>query len=237
MNNIIESISNDLKITTKQVEVTLKLLEEGNTIPFISRYRKEATGGLDEEAIKSISEVYTYQVNLAKRKEDVIRLIEEKDLMTDELRDSIMASTKLVEVEDLYRPFKEKKKTKATEAIKNGLEPLAKIIMSFPTTFDEGGVSKFLNENVKSFEDAITGANQGENVLLVQYLDSLVRLDEFFELLASASQNQLPTLSIIGANKIQAGNDFVTRRGDKLNSLLKDPDYRDLTPNSKSIVA
>lgn len=85
--------------------------------------------------------------------------------------------------------------------------------------------------------DAITGANQGENVLFLQYLDSLVRLDEFFELLASSPQNQLPSLSIIGANKVQASNDFVTRRGDKLNTLLKDPDYRDLTPNSKSIVA
>lgn len=85
--------------------------------------------------------------------------------------------------------------------------------------------------------DAITGANQGENVLFLQYLDSLVRLDEFFELLASSPQNQLPSLSIVGANKVQASNDFVTRRGDKLNALLKDPDYRDLTPNSKSIVA
>ena len=85
--------------------------------------------------------------------------------------------------------------------------------------------------------DAITGANQGENVLFLQYLDSLVRLDEFFELLASSPQNQLPSLSIVGANKVQASNDFVTRRGDKLNTLLKDPDYRDLTPNSKSIVA
>ena len=85
--------------------------------------------------------------------------------------------------------------------------------------------------------DAITGANQGENVLFLQYLDSLVRLDEFFELLASSPQNQLPSLSIVGANKVRAGNDFITRRGDKLNALLKDPDYRDLTPNSKSIVA
>ena len=85
--------------------------------------------------------------------------------------------------------------------------------------------------------DAITGANQGENVLFLQYLDSLVRLDEFFELLASSPQNQLPSLSIIGANKVQASNDFVTRRGDKLNALLKDPDYKDPTPSSKSIVA
>ncbi|MBR1376629.1 MAG: RNA-binding transcriptional accessory protein [Bacilli bacterium] len=157
-NSIIENISNDLDIKVSQVEVTLKLLEEGNTIPFISRYRKEVTGGLDEEIIKSISEVYVYQCNLAKRKEDVIRLIEEKDLMTDELRESILKATKLVEVEDLYRPFKEKKKTKATEAIKNGLEPLAKIIMSFKANNIESIAKNYLNENVKTVDDAITGA-------------------------------------------------------------------------------
>ena len=109
--DIILEISNNLNIKPKQAETVLTLLEEGNTIPFIARYRKEATGALDEEQIRAINEVYIYQVNLLKRKEDVIRLIEEKDLMTDELRDKIMKATKLVEVEDLYRPFKEKKKT------------------------------------------------------------------------------------------------------------------------------
>ena len=156
---IIEAISKDLNIKPSQVEVTLKLLEEGNTIPFISRYRKDVTGGLLEDAIKSISEVYTYECNLAKRKEDVIRLIDEKGLLTDELKESIMKSTKLVEVEDLYRPFKEKKKTKATEAIKAGLEPLAKMIMSFPTTGNINDMaSKYLNDTVKTVEDAIEGA-------------------------------------------------------------------------------
>ena len=101
---IINEISKELKITIKQVEVTLKLLEEGNTIPFIARYRKEVTGALDEEKIRKIEEVYTYQVNLLKRKEDVIRLINEKGLLTDELKDAIMNATRLVEVEDLYRP-------------------------------------------------------------------------------------------------------------------------------------
>ena len=129
---IIKEIANELNIKISQVETVLKLLEDGNTIPFIARYRKEATEALDEEQIRQIDEVYQYQINLAKRKEDVIRLIDEKGLLTDELKDSIMNCTKLVEVEDLYRPFKEKKKTKATEAIKNGLEPLAKEIMAFP---------------------------------------------------------------------------------------------------------
>lgn len=156
--NIINDISNELNIKTEQAKTVLKLLEEGNTIPFIARYRKEATGALDEEQIRKINEVYEYQVNLLKRKEDVIRLIDEKGLLTDEIKNNIMIAKKLVEVEDIYAPYKEKKKTKATEAIKNGLEPLAKIIMSFPTTFNDESVKKFLNDNVKTVDDAITGA-------------------------------------------------------------------------------
>ena len=158
-NNIIKEISNDLNINEKQVSVTLKLLEEGNTIPFIARYRKELTGALDEEKIKAIGDVYNYQVNLLKRKEDVIRLIDEKGLLTDELKNDIMSASKLVEVEDLYRPFKEKKKTKATEAIKNGLEGLSKEIMAFPINGNiENIAKKYLNENVKTIEAAIEGA-------------------------------------------------------------------------------
>lgn len=157
--NIILEISNRLNIKEKQVETVLQLLSEGNTIPFIARYRKEATGALDEEIIRSINEVYEYQVNLLKRKEDVLRLIDEKGLLTDELKTSIMACEKLVEVEDLYRPFKEKKKTKATEAIKNGLEPLAKMIMSFPTTGSlKEMASKYVSDAVKDENAAIEGA-------------------------------------------------------------------------------
>ena len=157
--DIIKNISKDLGVKEVQVEKTLKLLEDGNTIPFIARYRKEVTGNLDEEQIRKINEVYEYEVNLLKRKEDVIRLIDEKGLLTDELKSSIMKASRLVEVEDLYRPFKEKKKTKATEAIKNGLEPLAKIIMSFVLNVSlEDLTKKFLNENVKTPEEAIMGA-------------------------------------------------------------------------------
>ena len=156
---IIKEIANNLNITDKQVEVVLSLLSEGNTVPFIARYRKEATGALDEETIRSINEVYLYQVNLLKRKEDVIRLIDEKGMLTDELKNSIMNCTKLVDVEDLYRPYKEKKKTKATEAIALGLEPLAKMMMSFPTTGSlEDIATKFVKDKVKSVEEAITGA-------------------------------------------------------------------------------
>ena len=157
-NEVINKVSSDLNITKKQVEAVLKLLEEGNTVPFIARYRKEATGALDEEQIRNIDDYYAYEINLLKRKEDVIRLIDEKGLLTDEIKENIMKATKLVEVDDIYRPYREKKKTKATEAIKNGLEPLAKIIMSFKCT-DIKKVSKnYLNENIKSVEEAIDGA-------------------------------------------------------------------------------
>ena len=164
---IIKQIANNLNIKEKQVEVVLSLLSEGNTIPFIARYRKEATGALDEEVIRSINEVYTYQVNLMKRKEDVIRLIDEKGLLTDELKEKILSCTKLVDVEDLYRPYKEKKKTKATEAIANGLEPLSKTIMEFSDIVDiYKEAEKYLNEKVKTTEDALTGAKYiiAENV-------------------------------------------------------------------------
>ena len=156
--DIIKKISLDLNIREKQVEATLKMLSEGNTIPFIARYRKELTSGLDEEQIRTISEVYNYEESLKKRKDDVIRLITEKDLMTDELKKDILASTKLVEVEDLYRPFKEKKKTKATVAIALGLEPLAKEILEFKDTDIKTLVRPFLKDNI-TFEDAINGAS------------------------------------------------------------------------------
>ena len=138
----------------------MKLLEEGATVPFIARYRKEATGALNEDEIRKINEYYEYQVNLFKRKEDVIRLIDEKGLLTEELKNSILNASKLVEVEDLYRPYKEKKKTKATDAINNGLEGLAKIIMSFPTKGNIDEITKkYLNDKVKTKEEAILGAS------------------------------------------------------------------------------
>lgn len=156
---IITEIANDLGVKKHQVEVVLTLLSEGNTIPFIARYRKEATGALDEEEIRKINEVYEYQVNLLKRKEDVIRLIDEKGLLTEELKNEILNASKLVEVEDLYRPYKEKKKTKATEAIKNGLEPLADIFMKFPDFGTLDSICQnFLTEQVKTVADAVQGA-------------------------------------------------------------------------------
>lgn len=153
---IIEQIAKDLIVSKKQIETVLSLLKDGNTIPFIARYRKEMTGNLDEEQLRNINEVYEYQVNLMEKKENTIKLIDEKGMLTDEIKENILNCTKLIEVEDIYRPFKEKKKTKATEAIKHGLEPLSKLILSFPKELL--GVDKYINEFIKTEEEAIEGA-------------------------------------------------------------------------------
>ena len=157
---IINEICVILNIKKEQVENTLKLLEEGATVPFIARYRKEKTGALNEDEIRKINEYYEYQINLLKKKEDVIRLIDEKGLLTDELKNDILSAKKMVEIDDLYRPFKEKKKTKATDAINNGLEPLAKIVMSFPIKGNiDDIVNKYINSKVKTKDEAIVGAS------------------------------------------------------------------------------
>ena len=159
MEEVINYLVEKLGIKEKQIKEVLQMLSEGSTIPFIARYRKERTGNLNEDQIREIEEEYRYQENLLTRKNDVIRLIDEKGMLTPELQENIMKCTKLTEVEDLYRPYKEKKKTKASEAIKNGLEPLAKMIMSFPTTGSlEEMAKKFINENIKTTDAALEGA-------------------------------------------------------------------------------
>lgn len=159
--DLIKKIAADLNIKVQQVEKVLELLSEGNTVPFIARYRKEQTGALDEEQIREISKEYEYKENLEKRKEDVLRLIEEKGKLTAELTDKILKSEKLSEVEDLYRPYKEKKKTRATDAINKGLEPLALFLLTFPMGVDVlKEAEKYVNEEkeVHSVEEALLGA-------------------------------------------------------------------------------
>lgn len=156
--SIIYEIKKSLKISENQVKSVLELLDQGNTIPFIARYRKEVTGGLDEEQINEIFKLWEYGKNLLDRKEQVIRLIDEKGMLTDELKTEILKAEKLVEVEDLYRPFKEKKKTKATEAIAKGLEPLANYLLLFPKEDVSREAEKFLNDQVLTVEEAIEGA-------------------------------------------------------------------------------
>lgn len=128
MSKLIQSIVTKVGMDTPTVQVIIDLLDQGNTIPFIARYRKELTKGATDEQLRDFHEIYTYQKNLEQRKLDVIRLIAEKGLLTPELEADIMAAETLARVEDLYRPFKEKKNTKATIAKAKGLEPLAKIL-------------------------------------------------------------------------------------------------------------
>ena len=156
---IIKKIAEDLKVKIEQVKAVLELLENDHTVAFIARYRKEATGGLDEEQIRVIDDEYQYGLSLQKRKDDVIRLIEEKGLLTEELKATILQASKLIEVEDLYRPYKEKKKTKATAAIALGLEPLADIMLELPRYGDKIEIAKqFITDKVLTAEQAIEQA-------------------------------------------------------------------------------
>lgn len=155
---ILDLIIEQLSYKKQQVQSVLNLLEEKNTVPFIARYRKEVTGGLDEVEIKEIEESYSYMASLQKRKEEVIRAIDGQGLLTAELEQDILAQVKLQRVEDLYRPFKQKKKTRATEAKRKGLEPLAREILTFKDVNLEASAASYLTEEVKSIEEAINGA-------------------------------------------------------------------------------
>ncbi|SCU33914.1 RNA binding protein [Staphylococcus xylosus] len=157
--NLIQSIRDKYNFTTKQINAVLALLEDKNTVPFIARYRKEQTGGLDEVEIKQIDDEYQYMVNLQKRKEEVIHNIEDQGLLTSDLKNDILKQTKLQRVEDLYRPFKQKKKTRATEAKRKGLEPFAKWLKQSTVDMSiELKAQQFITEEVPSEEDAIKGA-------------------------------------------------------------------------------
>ena len=155
--NILNVISNDVKAKEWQVKNTIELLSNGNTIPFISRYRKEATGNLSEEEVRKISELYQYYTELEKRKESVIKAIEEQGKLTEELKKKILNSMKLSEVEDLYLPYKKRKKTKADIAIENGLEPLAQKLFLQEITDIGKEAEKFINDNVTSINEVLEG--------------------------------------------------------------------------------
>lgn len=155
---VIKKVSQKIDLKEYQIKNVVTMLSEGATIPFMARYRKEATGNLNEDELRVIETEYNYMVNLENRKEDVKRLIDEKGMLTEELVKAIDEATKLSEVEDIYTPFKEKRKTKGTEAIKLGLEPLAKIIMTLPNKTRDEVAKDFLNDKVKTVDDAIVNA-------------------------------------------------------------------------------
>lgn len=146
---LLGKISREQNVRIGQIRAVLELIEGGATVPFIARYRKEVTGNLDEEQIRAIYQEWDYGQKLAARKEDVMRLIEEKGKLTDEIKMGIINATKLSEIEDIYRPFKEKKKTRATDAKKKGLEPLAEYLLSFPL---EGNVEEEASKYVTNLE-------------------------------------------------------------------------------------
>ena len=161
MNKIIETIANELNIKTVQVENTIKLIDDGNTIPFIARYRKEVTGNLSDEVLRNLGERLTYLRNLEERKQEIIRLIDEQGKLTEELTNAINNSMILAEIEDIYRPYKQKKRTRATVAKEKGLEPLANIIYIQNEKKDIYEIAKqYINEEkgVKTEEEAIAGA-------------------------------------------------------------------------------
>jgi protein Tex len=158
---MIQTISKETNIAVSQVKNTVNLLEEGNTVPFIARYRKEATGTLDENQIRAVGERLTYLRNLEERKGEVIRLIEEQGKLTDELKSGILTATKLQEVEDLYRPYRQKRRTRATIAKEKGLEPLAAYLLSLPSQGDPlQEAHQYINEEkqVTCAEEALQGA-------------------------------------------------------------------------------
>ena len=168
--NLITSIREKYSFSEKQINSVLELLEDKNTVPFIARYRKEQTGGLDEVEIKLINDEYQYMVNLLKRKEEVIHNIEEQGLLTNELKQDILKQTKLQRVEDLYRPFKQKKKTRATEAKRKGLQPLADIIKKGDNTTPIQQLAlTYISEEVQTVDEAIKGA---QDILAEQISDN-----------------------------------------------------------------
>ena len=156
---ITKIIASELNISNSQVEKTINLIDEGNTIPFIARYRKEVTGNLSDEQLRNLDERLTYLRNLEQRKNEVISSIESQGKMTDEIMVSLDNAITLAEVEDIYRPYKQKKKTRASEAKRKGLEPLA---INIKEQKDKTPLSKvvenFLNDEVSTIEDAIQGA-------------------------------------------------------------------------------
>ena len=163
---LLQQVASTLNVRISQVIAVLQLIEGGATVPFIARYRKEVTGNLDEEQIRAIYQEWDYGQKLAARKEDVMRLIEEKGKLTDEIKASILAATKLSEIEDIYRPYKEKKKTRATEAKRRGLEPLAEYLLTYPKEGNpEEEASKYVT-NLEGKTEEEVAALKKDNLII-----------------------------------------------------------------------
>ena len=195
--DILKNVADELNFNESQVENTVKLFDEGATVPFIARYRKEVTGNLDEEQIRDVIEKVTYYRNLEKRKEEVLRLIEEQGKLTDELKKSIESAKKLQEVEDLYLPYKKKKKTKADVAKEQGLEPLPTFALLTKTTLEalQEEAKKYLNEEVDTVEKAI----EGVHLIIAQDISENVKIREFLR--EKISKFGILTSKVVEKNK------------------------------------
>ena len=195
--DILKNVANELNFNESQVENTVKLFDEGATVPFIARYRKEVTGNLDEEQIRDVIEKVTYYRNLEKRKEEVLRLIEEQGKLTDELKKSIESAKKLQEVEDLYLPYKKKKKTKADVAKEQGLEPLSTFALLPKTTMEalQEEAKKYLSEEVDTIEKAI----EGVHLIIAQDISENVKIREFLR--EKISKFGILTSKVVEKNK------------------------------------
>lgn len=195
--DILKNVADELNFNESQVENTVKLFDEGATVPFIARYRKEVTGNLDEEQIRDVIEKVTYYRNLEKRKEEVLRLIEEQGKLTDELKKSIESAKKLQEVEDLYLPYKKKKKTKADVAKEQGLEPLSTFALLPKTTLEalQEEAKKYLNEEVNTVEKAI----EGVHLIIAQDISENVKIREFLR--EKISKFGILTSKVVEKNK------------------------------------
>ncbi|MER2090323.1 MAG: Tex family protein [Sporosarcina sp.] len=170
MRHIVEATAGKAAVSIHQAEKVIALLDQGNTVPFIARYRKEETGSLDEVEIKAVEDAYSYVKGLEQRKEEVIRLIDEQGKLDDNLRESIESATVLQRIEDLYRPFKQKRRTRAMIAIESGLEPLAKNLLEFTGVSPEDLARSFINEElgINTIEDALAGAR---DIIAEQFAD------------------------------------------------------------------
>lgn len=200
MDNINHILSKELGISLKQVTSVIEMLDEGNTVPFIARYRKERTGGLTDEVLRKFNERLTYLRNLESRKEDVLRIIEEQEKLTPELKLKIEKATTLTEVEDIYRPFKAKKRTRATMAVEKGLKPLAELILLGEFNGDiVEEANKYINEEkgVKKEEEALQGAMDiiseiiSDNADYRKWIRSFVQKDGIIQVKGS-SEEQTP---------------------------------------------
>ncbi|MBO6244431.1 MAG: RNA-binding transcriptional accessory protein, partial [Clostridia bacterium] len=236
-------IADELNINESQVEATVKLIDGGNTIPFIARYRKEVTGGLSDEILRDLGERLNYLRNLETRKEEVKKIIEEQGKLTDEIVKALERAKILAEVEDIYRPYKQKKRTRATIAKEKGLEPLAKIIFEqIDNRLVEVIATEFINEEkeVSSVEDAILGAKDiiAENISdnadyrkeikRIYYRDGIVETravneeeKSSYEMYYNFSEkvNRIPSHRILAINRGESEN-FIKVKIDKPEDII-----------------